>query len=331
MPKINHRLVSVFLFLKKSQISAFFIPFILPKTNGGLILCGVYGNNAFGDCTGPTSCALFTGGTMGGNTENCALLTNSSGTALVSDVGEVCYGNNTSTPVLKIEECTNCKWGYEKQDSGQIISTKCGLFNVQACVKKQMTEVQCDFNNMYVESFSNQNGCADGELEYFPTHLAYGYLGPVEHCWTCQSGYKKKTISVDVEGCSNGPFEVDICTQECSRASDCPGYVTAQGTPVTGKPGLLKQIQCKDINEDGAKECTWKYICNFNEGYYNGMITTNYGPTSCNKCPLYQGKYGEDFIRRNSSDETINGCYIPGSSTISATEGTIEFESHCYY
>ena len=163
----------------------------MPKTNGGLILCGVYGNNAFGDCTGPTSCALFTGGTADGNTENCALRTNSSETALVSEVGEVCYGNNTSTPVLKIEECTRCTWGYEKQDSGQIISTKCGLFNVQACVKKQMAEVQCDFVYTYAESFSNQNGCADGDFEYFYTE-EHGYLGPVEHCRTCQSGYKKR-------------------------------------------------------------------------------------------------------------------------------------------
>ena len=312
------------------QKSGIFSKIKTPILIGGLILCGVYGNNAFGDCTGPTSCALFTGGTADGNTENCALRTNSSETALVSEVGEVCYGNNTSTPVLKIEECTRCTWGYEKQDSGQIISTKCGLFNVQACVKKQMAEVQCDFVYIYAESFSNQNGCADGDFEYFYTE-EHGYLGPVEHCRTCQSGYKKKTISVDVEGCSNGPYEIDVCTEECSRASDCPGYVTAQGTPVTGKPGLLKQILCKDINEDGAKECTWKYRCDSEEGYYNGMITTNYGPTSCNKCPLYQGKYGEGFIRRSSQDETINGCFISSNATISATEGTIEFDQHCYY
>ena len=45
MPKINHRLVSVFLFLKKSQISACFYSPILPKINGGLLMvvCGQFG------------------------------------------------------------------------------------------------------------------------------------------------------------------------------------------------------------------------------------------------------------------------------------------------
>ena len=45
MPKINHRLVSVFLFLKKSQISACFYSPILPKIIGGLLMvaCGQFG------------------------------------------------------------------------------------------------------------------------------------------------------------------------------------------------------------------------------------------------------------------------------------------------
>ena len=37
MPKINHQLNWRFLFLKKSQKTAYFYPFILPKLNGGLI------------------------------------------------------------------------------------------------------------------------------------------------------------------------------------------------------------------------------------------------------------------------------------------------------
>ena len=289
-------------------------------------------NNANALICGETLNCPTSVGTIGPlEPEHCALIQKYGGSGLDIEVVRRCFGSAPNKPDVAYRECSACTWGYELQKvTKPLENQKCGDLYYYECVEKTMAEVQCDFVYIYAESFSNQNGCADGDFEYFYTE-EHGYLGPVEHCRTCQSGYKKKTISVDVEGCSNGPYEIDVCTEECSRASDCPGYVTAQGTPVTGKPGLLKQILCKDINEDGAKECTWKYRCDSEEGYYNGMITTNYGPTSCNKCPLYQGKYGEGFIRRSSQDETINGCFISSNATISATEGTIEFDQHCYY
>lgn len=292
-------------------------------------MCGVCGNNAFGDCGGDISCIGFSGGAIDGNTENCALKLNSSGNALVSDVGEECYADLvTRKPAFKIEECNACTWGYEEQDSTQTILTQCGNFKVRACLPKQMAEVECLDYPMYVETFSNENGCADGERLWFPTDN-YGYLGPIEHCKTCQSGYKLINGSVDIEGCSNGPFDVDYCesTRECTRARDCEGWVMG-GAPVdpVKKPGLLKVITCTE-----AGKCTYHFRCDEDPGYYNGPASSNLGPTSCIKCPLYQGKYGDGHIRRLTRDTSITGCFIENGTTINATEGTFVLDSHCYY
>lgn len=103
------------------------------------------------------------------------------------------------------------------------------------------------------------------------------------------------------------------------------GYGGAPVDPVK-KPGLLKMVTCTE-----AGKCSYKYQCEDDPGYYNGPGSSNLGPTSCIKCPLYQGQYGDGHIRRKAGDTSITGCFIESNATINATEGTFELDEHCYY
>ena len=276
-----------------------------------------------------SSCSA-TVGTIGPlEPENCALLGDAAGN-YEKRVVRQCFGTAPDRPTIAYRECEQCTWGYRKQKvTTPLTGQNCGDLYYYECVPYSMAEVRC-FDSGLVENFTNENGCARGQRLWYDT-TTYGALGPIEFCQTCQSGYTMETQSVDIAGCSNGPFEVDVCVSdsECSRDQNCPGW-SRFGTDVSGKPGLKQRVICND-----SGKCDFIYTCDGEKGYYNGSVVSEKGPTSCNRCPLYQNKYGQyggSGIKRMSGITSITGCYISLSSEITAAEGTFEIvDEHCMY
>ncbi len=244
------------------------------------------------------------------------------------DVARRCYGTGIGKPTIAYRECAVCALGYNKKLSGTVPGLDCGDLKYYECVADDSATDICYDEWEYTEPISNENGCVSGERRWLSTDL-HGWVGPIEYCDACQTGYKQVLHNVEINGCTNGPFEGAYCedTRECTRARDCEGWVVG-GAPVdpVKKPGLLKVITCTE-----AGKCTYHFRCDEDPGYYNGPASSNLGPTSCIKCPLYQGKYGDGHIRRLTRDTSITGCFIESDTTINATEGTFVLDSHCYY
>ena len=329
MPKINHRLISVFLFLKKSQISAFFCSPISPKTNGGLILTFMPINNSIAEC-GVRACTYYTGGVAGPTTpSNCAITQSANGGIEIRTI-EKCYGPTddiTGKPTDAYRECESCTWGFEKQIAGSY-TANCGLLEYNECLPVTgMSTTKC-YDEGPVETFTNQNGCASGERRYLLTDT-HGLLGPIEDCTgSCQANHEKKWVTVNVTGC-NSSFQVEQCEFTCNRAADCPDYDRNYilGKPVAGKDGLLQQVTCTN------GKCGYRYRCDTDEGYYNSNNDADTQPTSCSKCPQFQGNYGEygSDIKCKSNNPTLSGCYIQYNREITVREGTFYFTDQCFY
>ena len=285
-------------------------------------------NNSIAEC-GVRACTYYTGGVVGPTTpSNCAITESANGGIEIRTI-TTCYGptdDMMGKPTDAYRECESCTWGFKKQIAGSYMAN-CGLLSYEECLPASMSTTQC-FDEGPVETFTNQNGCARGQRRYLFTDT-HGLLGPIEYCEKCQTGYKQVLHNVEINGCTNGPFEGAYCedTRECIRDSDCAGWVRG-GAPVdpVNKPGLLKVITCNEANK-----CTHHYRCDEDPGYYNGPGSSLLGPTGCIKCPLYQGKYGDGHIRRKAGDTSITGCFIELGTTINANEGTFELDSHCYY
>ena len=340
MPKINHRLKSAFLFLKKSPFSAFFIPPFLPKKIGGLLtttlyLCMTNNANALMCVEGLVGDSCTTSvGTIGPlEPEHCALIDNGNNGYDI-EVVRRCFGTARNKPTIAYRECSACTWGYvPRKVTTPLTGQNCGDLYYYECVKEtNPKEVECLEMLGYVEeTFTNQNGCARGTRTYIGTDWD-GLLGPVEDCTGgCQSGYLEKTATVKIPGCTSatGTFTVTQCESGCNSNRDCPGWVVG-GTDVSGKPGLKYNEKC----EDG--KCKPVYSCDPNNGYYNGNVVTTTGPTSCYRCPLYQNKYGTygmaGEIRRMSNNTSLSGCYIVRGRELTGDEGTFEIvDEHCMY
>ena len=278
-------------------------------------------------CDIQPGCTNYSGNVNGPTVpENCAKTV--SGTSVVPQVSNTCYGPSADNPVIAYRECAQCAWGYKRTIAGTFIDADCSnALNYYACTPSSMATVQCYDTGYPDVSFTNRNGCARGSTWRIHSDN-YGIMDEVDSCELCASGYTLEYETVSVRGCRNS-FSVGVCNfdNSCSNHRDCPGFQTGPGTDVPGKPGLKQQIACVE------GECIRKNRCDTDQGYYNGMLDKNKYPISCNKCPNYTGSLnaGEYTVKCEYDNPTLSGCYIVYNRTIEIPEGEFVFEEDCNY
>ena len=350
MPKINHRLFSVFLFLKKAWISAFFIPFILLKIIGGFIVSGIIllepqwafsyssptdgGCRIIGNCSDVISSAGGTGELgnyinltpWSGGTSICYYPTGGSG--LVGEyMRDDCVMFSVTGGQAYAHECPACNPGYELVPTEYTFGD-CKMI-LDTCVEEDCVITNGACPGTLPPAIAN---CSSAST------FCFGGTTYVS-CDVCSSSYNralKEMITVD--GCDN-VLNLYQCNKGFVPADPCADCTSdAQWTFVPGgstvSSGAYKRVyrECKTSSmgiEYCAEETKWSCF----SGYY-GTLTDTGDDSFSGRCTICPSPTGEDADRIDSdigNNRSITSCYIPANTNVVANEGTYQFTRDCSY